>query len=127
MAGGGAAGQGSTSQNGIGNMTGAKIPQWMQGLQLGQQIAQMGQSKAPQAAGFQPHPMSNIGGPAGMPQGGVVPGAQGAAPPMPSQNPMPQAPGLSNTGQQPAGQVSPQMLQMLMQMRQQGGGGLMGR
>ena len=75
MAGGGTGGQGSQSQNGIGNMTNAKIPQWMQGLQLGQQIAQMGQAKAPQGPGFQPRPMSNIGGPAGMPQGGVVPGA----------------------------------------------------
>jgi hypothetical protein len=121
MAGGGAGS--SQSQNGIGNMNGAQIPQWMKGLQLGQQIAQMGQQKAPQGPGFQPHPMSNVGGPPGMPQSGVVPGAQGMAPPVPSQTPM--QPGLTNTGQQPAGQVNPQMLQMLMQMRQQGGGGLM--
>jgi hypothetical protein len=116
MAGGGTGGQGSQSQNGIGNMTNAKIPQWMQGLQLGQQIAQMGQAKAPQGPGFQPRPMSNIGGPAGMPQGGVVPGAQGMAPPMPSQNPMGgMSPGLTNTGQQPAGQVNPQLIQLMRQ------------
>jgi hypothetical protein len=148
---GGAQGQ---NQNNIGNMTGSQaagqlgqsiprgtattiagalngnggnIPPWLKGLQVGQQIAQMGQRpQAPQGQGFQPHPMANIGGSPGM-QGGAVPGAQGMGPqgmtpPMPSQ-----APGMTNTGQQPAGQVSPQMLQMLMQMRQQGGGGLMGR
>ena len=51
-----------------------------------------------------------------MPQGGVVPGAQGMAPPMPSQNPMGgMSPGLTNTGQQPAGQVNPQLIQLMRQ------------
>jgi hypothetical protein len=128
MAGGGTGTAPNTGQNKT------QLPQWMQGLQLGQQIAQMGQQQRPQ--GQAPMIRPGMGGaPQGMPQG-AVPGAQGMgpqgmAPPVPSQAPgmatgtmgMPgQAPGMTNTGQQ---QISPQMLQMLMQQRQRGG--LMGQ
>ena len=103
--------------SGAGPGTAGSAPPWMQGLQLGQQIAQMGGQ--PQRPGQPPTAQRPMGGtPGGMPQGGVVPGAGGMTPPVPSQpNPMGGAP---NTGQQPAGQISPQILQQLMMMKQRG-------
>jgi hypothetical protein len=113
----------NTQQNGLNSTTqsGQQVPQWLKGLQAGQQIAALGAQQHP----MQPQmPMQRPGGQiGGMPQGGVVPGAQGASPMMPSQTP-----GMASGGMgmpQGGGQMSPQMMQMLMQMRGGGGGGLM--
>jgi hypothetical protein len=126
MAGGGQTGAAAAPSN-TGQQP-AQIPQWLKGLQAGQQIAALGQQKpqAPQGMGFQPRPQMGMQGPQGMPQTSV-PGAQGMAPPMASGPPgmatggmgMAQPPGITNSGQQP-GSMTPQMMQQLMMMRQRG-------
>lgn len=110
-------GMNSTTAGGA-NTPGAQTPQWLKGLQAGQQIMQLGQQRP-----MQPQmPMQRPGGgaPQGMPQQGVVPGAQGASPMMPSQ-----APGMATAGQGMPQGMTPQMMQQLMMMRGGGGGGLM--
>jgi hypothetical protein len=102
---------------------GGKVPPWLQGLQAGQQIAALGQRPSGQVGMPMQRPMmGGAGMPGGMPQQGVVPGAQGANPMMPSQAPMSATGGMG----MPQG-MTPQQLQILMQLRQgQGGqGGLM--
>lgn len=104
-----------------GGAAGGATPPWMQGLQLGQQLAQMGQR--PQMPQMPGRPMMPQGPPQGMPSG-VVPGSQGAgpsgmAPPMQGQ-PMPGAAMQPPPGSQP-GAANPQMLQqMMMAMRARG-------
>jgi hypothetical protein len=104
---------------------GSGAPQWMKGLQLGQQMAQMGQQ--PQGGGMA-HPMMPQRPMGGMPQGmgggavptGAVPGS-GQMMPQPPQ--MPQGlmggapPSAGMVGQQGGGQINPALLQMLLRSR----------
>jgi hypothetical protein len=97
-----------------------QIPPWLQGLQIGQQIAQSGQPQRPQAGPMMMQ-RPGMGAPPGMPQGGVVPGAQGMAPTLQSGPPQMATggQGMMPNGQPQGGQqqMTPQMLQMLMQQR----------
>jgi hypothetical protein len=140
MAGGatqqGGAGQANYMMNGPGGDPTTPVPgqtqapQWLKGLQLGQQIAQ-GAQRPPMQPPQMQRPM--LGGPPpGLGQGGV-PGAQGMAPPMPGGQPpgmmaggpapimMGGGQGMQMGGGMPPGstpQINPQILQMLMQRRQ---------
>lgn len=100
--------------------TQAQMPQWLKGLQLGQQLASQAGQMGPRPAQPQmPMQRPMMGMPGGMPQQGVVPGA------------VPQQPmgggmmsggmGMPQQGQMPqqAGGINPQLLQMLMRSRQQ--------
>ncbi len=93
----------------------ANMPQWLKGLQLGTQMAQLGAQRGPMP---QQMPTMNPGmhpamatGTMGMPQQGVVPGS------MPQQ-PL-QQPGMGGSGvpmqggMQTQGGMNPQILQML--------------
>lgn len=111
---GGSGSQGSSSTQ--------QTPQWLSGLKLGQQIAQLGQ---PQGGGqMMPHPMMGgglrPGMPPGMQQGGLNQAMPGAVP----QQPMGMAngsmgmppPAMPNNGQQ--GGINPALLQMLTRSQQ---------
>jgi hypothetical protein len=99
---------------------GAQTPQWLKGMQLGQQISQTGMQMAQQGqrpqmpAQMAPRPMMQGGAPQGMQQG-VVPGS---VPQMPMGPGMASGgmgmPGAPNSGQQ---QLNPQLLQMLMRQQ----------
>lgn len=120
MSGGSSTGQGGQNplSAGIGGAaaSSAQTPQWLKGLQLGTQMAQMGQRPMQPQMPMQ-HPMMGGGQPPGM-VGGAVPGGQ---PQMPqSQGMMSGGTGMprggpTNGGQQ--GGINPQLLQMLMRSR----------
>lgn len=123
MSGGQAAGMLGNSMPGgtsgaIGNALmgpGTSAPQWLKGLQLGQQLSQGAQAQHPQMQMMPQRP--GMGAPSqGMPSG-VVPGAGGMMPPQmqPPQmsGAMPQSP------MQGQGGINPQLLQMLLRSRGQ--------
>lgn len=97
----------------------AQTPQWLKGLQLGTQLAQMGQRQRPQMPMMQPRPMMQGAPMGGMPQQPVVPGSVPQQPMMPpgmsSGGMGMQQPGMP--GQQGQPQINPQLLQMLMRSR----------
>jgi hypothetical protein len=92
----------------------------MKGLQLGTQIAQLGQQQRPQAPPMAAHPMMGQGMPQGMPSG-VVPGTGAMAPPMAQGGQMPFGGGMQGGAGQ---QINPQLLAQLMARQR---GGLMGQ
>ena len=118
------------SQNQQSNQQAGQIPPWLQGLQTAQMISQLGAQNRPQGQAPPQQMRPPMAGPSqGMPQQGVVPGAGGAGPagmqpPMQGQQ-MPMGGGMGGSGvpmqgqMGGQGQMSPQMLQMLM-MRQKG-------
>lgn len=109
---GGAMGAISNALNG----SGSGAPQWLRGLQLGQQMSQMG-GQRPQMP-MPPHPMGG-GMPPGIGQGaiptGAVPGAGGMMP-QPPQMPTGLM-GGAGAPQQPIGQINPQLMQMMLRSR----------
>ena len=123
---------GPANAGGIGAMTGPQAagqlgsaingPQWLQGMQLGQQLSQQGNQMT--QAGQRPMPMPQMAqrppmmqGPAQGMQQGVVPGSIPQTPMGPGMASGGMGmPGAPNTGQQ--GAINPQLLQMLMRQQQ---------